>query len=78
MKARMKKLKNTNAKKSLNMNTVTLSFYNINDERLYDDIVEEVDLTAAFLGFLKAFYTYHIFKNVLSKNARKKIDFDIL
>ena len=33
------------------MNTVTPSFYNINDERLYDDIVEEVDLTAAFLGF---------------------------
>ena len=51
MKARLKKLKNTNAKKSLNMNTVTPSFYNINDERLYDDIVEEVDLTAAFLGF---------------------------
>jgi len=51
MKARLKKLENTNAKKSLNMNTVTPSFYNINDERLYDDIVEEVDLTAAFLGF---------------------------
>ena len=49
MKAKLKKLKNNSIKKSLCMDG-KMSCYAIDDERLYDDIVLEVDLTAEFLG----------------------------